>query len=487
MPLACMLPPTESLSRHSSRPGTTGSMLPPMSSRSSSSYRGRRPDTMGTTSRSISRRQNMQLQLEKCVRHLQKLWEDFCVPDWHRQLYFDRYCTGEYRPEVLIREIKALKARSALVQKVQGAIHYREDVMVRLTVLRTAYEDEDFLEQGSIPRRHLFEQLYCLRLATLNAVEVIHSWRLSVAPNPGKYLLSTQAAIAGPGSRGAAWPYAGPAGPLDEDDGTLAEGEEPEDFFFHVSRDDSVVRSFCGVLEIASECDPFLFHGSVGGAGPYDAGKLCPPPTDAIEVGRLENARLKLLEQEMAFTLFQPPFKQGGSISESLPGMSSYVKAMTAPRDHARSTEIPPEGSIHEEGSSEFFTDDRRHALADDQDMPLLADLLALEQNDHLNRQSLISAPVAPPVAAPKQEARRTFIRSSIRPPKFRSSMRPPVRSTLRPTVKAQSDGKDLYSEQGAVEANEELMDDMTRQPTDTSAKVFEGLSKAFHLSASAD
>eukprot|EP00440_Ansanella_granifera_P031967 gb/GFBE01034695.1/.p1 GENE.gb/GFBE01034695.1/~~gb/GFBE01034695.1/.p1 ORF type:complete len:489 (+),score=77.78 gb/GFBE01034695.1/:1-1467(+) len=272
------------------------------------------------------------VQIERLHKRLLQLWRDKGVPLWHQHLYTERYCTGDYRPEVLAREVKELSQGTALVQKVQDAIHQREEVLVRLTILRSGYVDEDFMCPGSLARRHLYEQLHMLRLATLNSVELMTSWRLSVAPTPGKNVDTSQTnAVAGPGSRGAAWPYAGPSGPFDEDDGTLAEGSDPEDYFLHLARDDTVVRSFETVLEVAEECDPFLFHGCVGGAGPNDGGKLCPPPSGSIDLCRLENARLKLLEQEMSLTLFLPPFKQGMPFNESLPEMSSLVKILTAP------------------------------------------------------------------------------------------------------------------------------------------------------------
>ncbi|CAE6955966.1 unnamed protein product, partial [Symbiodinium sp. CCMP2456] len=141
----------------------------------------------------------------------------------------------------------------------------------------------------TLPRRHLSQQLQALRFASVSVVELLSAWRSFVAPRPGKHQLG----FGGPVARGALWPHVGPRGDLEDED------EDCEDYLLHLARDDTVVRCFDTVLEVSPECDPLLLHGSIGGVGWKESGKLCPPPADAVQRARLERARLMLLEEEV--------------------------------------------------------------------------------------------------------------------------------------------------------------------------------------------
>jgi len=253
---------------------------------------------------------------------LDQLWERFEVPEWHRQLYTNRYCMGDYGPEVLSKEIKDLTKCIALVQKVMDAIEDREEVLIRLTILRTAYNDSEFQAPASIARRHLSEQLHSLRGATLAVIESMVDWRLSVAPRPGTRSEDAQlAAVANPAARGAFWPYAGPVG--DDFFSKVAAA----DYLLHVARDDTVVKSFKGVLNLSEERDPLLFHASVGGIGPHESGRLCPTPLTAVDESRFEAARLRLIEEEIALAVNQ---KEGDPFPE-LGEMSKLLTVLTGP------------------------------------------------------------------------------------------------------------------------------------------------------------
>eukprot|EP00930_Biecheleria_cincta_P046047 TRINITY_DN31758_c0_g1_i1.p1 TRINITY_DN31758_c0_g1~~TRINITY_DN31758_c0_g1_i1.p1 ORF type:complete len:470 (+),score=77.45 TRINITY_DN31758_c0_g1_i1:128-1537(+) len=256
------------------------------------------------------------------LERLDRLWERCQVPEWHRQLFASRYCMGDYGVEVLTKEIKDLTKGTALVQKVMDAIQDREEVLIRLTILRTAYDDIEFQAPASIARRHLSEQLHSLRGATLAVIESMVAWRLSVAPRPGTKIEDAQsAAVANPAARGAFWPYAGPVGDDFFPNVTAA------DYLLHVARDDTVVKSFKGVLNLAEESDPLLFHASVGGIGPHESGKLCPTPLSAVDEARFEAARLRLIEEEIAFAVNQ----KEGDASQELGEMSNLLKVLTGP------------------------------------------------------------------------------------------------------------------------------------------------------------
>ncbi|CAJ1377165.1 unnamed protein product [Effrenium voratum] len=188
----------------------------------------------------------------KVIERLRQLWEQEEVPAWHRRLFEEKYCQGTYGSEFLIREVQALKSGTAPVQEVQKAIWHREEVLVRLTLLRTGFSDEEILTAGSLPRRHLAEQLQELRRAGARCVEALSAWRRSVAP--------LQVGCV-PG-----WPYAGPTGEVDD---------ATEDYLVHLA-DDAVVRAFETVVEVSPECDPFLLFRS-GGTSWKESGKLCPP------------------------------------------------------------------------------------------------------------------------------------------------------------------------------------------------------------------
>jgi len=206
----------------------------------------------------------------------------------------------------LAREIRALRAGTALVQRVLEAINNRQEILVWLTLLRTGYDDTEFLTAGTLPRRHLSQQLQALRFASVSVVELL--------------------GFGGPVARGALWPHVGPRGDLEDED------EDCEDYLLHLARDDTVVRCFDTVLEVSPECDPLLLHGSIGGVGWKESGKLCPPPADAVQRARLERARLMLLEEEVALSTFAsvPPTRSRESTSSTLP-KTVYMESLTAP------------------------------------------------------------------------------------------------------------------------------------------------------------
>eukprot|EP00913_Durusdinium_trenchii_P022862 g21466.t1 len=94
------------------------------------------------------------------------------------------------------------------------------------------------------------------------------------------------------GSRGACWPY------------EVVEGHDHwEDYLLYVMKNDSVVRQFEAVVELAREPDPLLLYGAVGGRGPFESGKLCPPCGD-LQRQKLEQAQLLLVEEELSLMLF---------------------------------------------------------------------------------------------------------------------------------------------------------------------------------------
>jgi hypothetical protein len=158
--------------------------------------------------------------------HLERLWEHFEIPSWHRELFSARYCTGSYRPEVLLKEAKALAAGTAQVQLVINAISAREAILERLKLLRWGCTDDEFNKPRSMARKHLSEQLDALRVSTVSVVEALSDWRRSVAPlsctrlpqRPGtddqvsdemdnSSFAEKSLAVVGPGVRGAIWPY----------------------------------------------------------------------------------------------------------------------------------------------------------------------------------------------------------------------------------------------------------------------------------------
>jgi len=219
--------------------------------------------------------------------HLKRLWDHFGIPGFHRQLYLARYCSGKYQSDVLLKEVQAMAKEKALVQRVMKAIESREEVLLRLSVLRSAFSDTELKEPGSLGRCQLSEQLYCLRLTTAEAVQLLHAWRLSVAPVAGA------GCVAGPGSRGACWPF------------TVKEGGVHwDDYLMYIMRNDSAVRQFSTVAQLAPEIDPLLLYAAVGGTGPFQHGKLCPPGVD-LQLQHLERTRLLLLEEELTLVLFQ--------------------------------------------------------------------------------------------------------------------------------------------------------------------------------------
>ena len=64
------------------------------------------------------------------------------------------------------------------------------------------------------------------------------------------------------------------------------------------------------MAELSPEIDPLLLFGAVGGRGPFQRGKLCPPCGD-LQLRQLEHVRLILLEAGllMPFTCILNIFK----------------------------------------------------------------------------------------------------------------------------------------------------------------------------------
>lgn len=233
---------------------------------------------------------------------LESLWQKLQIPRWHRLLYLERYCCGDYPPEVLHLEVKALSKGTALVQVAQKAVDCREVVLAKLAKLREENSDAMLLQPKSQPRRALFELLAALRLATVEAVEAVTAWRRFVAPPVGRSLRKQSSprdvdsgpsgtafmwsSVAGPSARGACWPH-GPNG---------------EDYFLAISRNDAILRSFAPVLELSEDADPLLVHGvrHCGGVGPLEPGKLCAPVAPQRLQMRAEAAWFSLLEEELA-------------------------------------------------------------------------------------------------------------------------------------------------------------------------------------------
>lgn len=220
--------------------------------------------------------------------HVQRLWDHYSIPEFHRQLYLQRFGADDYSLDVLHREVGALAKGIAPVQRAMRAIANREEILLRLGVLRGAFADAEFSVPGSLARCELSEQLYSLRMATVEAILALVAWRHSVAPRAGP------TCIAGPGARGASWPF------------TAVNGESWPDYFMHIASNDAAVRQFQNVAELSKDCDPLLVHASVGGVGPFQGGKLCPPCCDAMHRQNLDRARLSLLEDELASALFHP-------------------------------------------------------------------------------------------------------------------------------------------------------------------------------------
>eukprot|EP00913_Durusdinium_trenchii_P027851 g26115.t1 len=163
---------------------------------------------------------------------------------------------------------------------------------MRLTLLRTAYSDEEFLSPGSLPRKHLYEQLEDpergheasddlaeLRLCTFQSVEVLSSWRRFLKRQVDSCVV---------------WPYDGPTGEVD------LETPPEQDYLFQIA-DETVLREFEAVVELSHERDPFLLYKSTGGPGWKEPGRLSPPAAGRPQ--RFENARLQLMEDEMALSM----------------------------------------------------------------------------------------------------------------------------------------------------------------------------------------
>ena len=220
--------------------------------------------------------------------HIQRLWDHYNIPEFHRQLYLKRFGADDYSLDVLHKEVGALAKGIAPVQRALRAIAHREEILLRLGVLRGAFADAEFSVPGSLARCELSEQFYSLRMATVEAILALVAWRHSVAPRAGP------TCIAGPGTRGASWPF------------TSVNGESWPDYFMHIASNDAAVRRFQNVAELSKDYDPLLVHASVGGVGPFQGGKLCPPCCDAMHRQSLDRARLSLVEEELASALFHP-------------------------------------------------------------------------------------------------------------------------------------------------------------------------------------
>jgi len=219
--------------------------------------------------------------------HIQRLWDHYNIPEFHRQLYLKRFGADDYSLDVLHKEVGALAKGIAPVQRALRAIAHREEILLRLGVLRGAFADAEFSVPGSLARCELSEQFYSLRMATVEAILALVAWRHSVAPRAGP------TCIAGPGTRGASWPF------------TSVNGESWPDYFMHIASNDAAVRRFQNVAELSKDYDPLLVHASVGGVGPFQGGKLCPPCCDAMHRQSLDRARC-LVEEELASALFHP-------------------------------------------------------------------------------------------------------------------------------------------------------------------------------------
>ncbi|CAK9012618.1 unnamed protein product [Durusdinium trenchii] len=283
------------------------------------------------------------LSASELTEQLKRLWDHYSIPEVHRQLYLKRYCSGKYQSDVLLKEVQSLVRGRALVQRLMNAIEAREEVLLRLSVLRSAFADLELRTPGSLGRCQLSEQLYCLRMSTAEAIKLLHAWRVSVAP------VASAGCVAGPGSRGACWPY------------EVVEGHDHwEDYLLYVMKNDSVVRQFEAVVELAREPDPLLLYGAVGGRGPFESGKLCPPCGD-LQRQKLEQAQLLLVEEELSLMLFaensprstpdaRPPSRPSSRLVEELAApleLSQAPDSPVPPRPPSRPRTAPrrPRGS----------------------------------------------------------------------------------------------------------------------------------------------
>lgn len=217
--------------------------------------------------------------MSKLLDRIRQVWQQEEVPDFHQVPFEAKYGGGDYGPEVLRRELEALQRGDALVQRMCKLIRMREEVLMRLTLLRTAYSDEEFLSPGSLPRKHLYEQLEELRLCTFQSVEVLSSWRRFLKRQVDSCVV---------------WPYDGPTGEVD------LETPPEQDYLFQIA-DETVLREFEAVVELSHERDPFLLYKSTGGPGWKEPGRLSPPAAGRPQ--RFENARLQLMEDEMALSM----------------------------------------------------------------------------------------------------------------------------------------------------------------------------------------
>lgn len=107
------------------------------------------------------------------------------MPQWHRELYTQRYLHGDFRPEVLQREAVALAEGNAHVQLAIRAVDAREKVLSELLKLRTAHSDATFERPGAPCRQRLSELLLALRTASVEAIEALAAWRHFVASPAG--------------------------------------------------------------------------------------------------------------------------------------------------------------------------------------------------------------------------------------------------------------------------------------------------------------
>eukprot|EP00933_Yihiella_yeosuensis_P032558 TRINITY_DN26175_c0_g1_i2.p1 TRINITY_DN26175_c0_g1~~TRINITY_DN26175_c0_g1_i2.p1 ORF type:complete len:1182 (-),score=245.43 TRINITY_DN26175_c0_g1_i2:48-3593(-) len=283
-------------------------------------------------------------QVKALAVHLERLWDHFEIPSWHRELYYARYCSGSYHPEVLLKEAKAFTTGTAQVQITRDAISVREHVLERLKLLRWSHTDADFNTPRSRVRKHLWEQMGELRMATIAVVEALVEWRRLVAPIAGQpppppvegQWTGTRTETADSPRSGAfvsatataCWPF--------QFETAFGDSETVDDYLLHVIQGDQVAKDWSSVIKISEESDPFLLNCSVGGAGPNDTGKLCFPTPDSNDLVRLEAARLKLLEEEISFAVLRPSRPGSPGSSPCVHRKTPLVHSLTVP------LELPP-------------------------------------------------------------------------------------------------------------------------------------------------
>eukprot|EP00927_Polykrikos_kofoidii_P073138 TRINITY_DN6920_c0_g1_i2.p1 TRINITY_DN6920_c0_g1~~TRINITY_DN6920_c0_g1_i2.p1 ORF type:complete len:1352 (-),score=237.97 TRINITY_DN6920_c0_g1_i2:102-4157(-) len=234
-------------------------------------------------------------------RMLAMLWDKFCVPEWHRELFIARYMQQKFLQDVVRREVDALLEKRALVQEAMCAVEKRERVLQNLVQVRLRHDDDHFRRPGSPARRILVQAMLDLREATVGAIEAVASWRSFVAPLPGRPRCTSPTSqglsgcappigigctVAGPVARGALWPWP-PTG---------------EDYLWVIAHNDSVVQAFDTVLHISRVCDPLLLTSNYSNS--QNSSKIQLPPVHSSNLQRTEAAKIRLLEEEIMLAVF---------------------------------------------------------------------------------------------------------------------------------------------------------------------------------------